>query len=127
MATQTQTLTNAQALAQAADLAAQAGMADLAAKLSHMADVAAKPRAKSSEPTKQQLVNADLARQVARWVCAQADPVSSADVVKGLGIPQVGSTQKASYLLKTCAQAGWVVRIESKSRVLWGAGATPVV
>lgn len=127
MATQTQTLTNAQALAQAAALAAQAGNADLAAKLTHMAEVAAKPRVKSTEPTKQQLINADLARQVARWVCAQADPVSSTDVVKGLGIPQVGSSQKASYLLKTCAQAGWVVRIEAKSKVLWGAGDTPVL
>ena len=127
MAIQTKTLTNATALIQAAELAQAAGNTELAAKLAHMAEVAGKPRAKSTEPTKQQRINAELARRVAQWVRAQADPVTSRQIVDGCGIAEVGSTQKAIALLKTCAQNGWVVRIETKSQVLWGAGETPVL
>lgn len=100
--------------------------AEVAAVLAHMAEVKAKPRAKTEGMTKQQMAALALAKQVAVFVRAQSEGVTSKQVVEGCGLPEVGSTQKAAHLLKLCAQHGWLTRVEVKSKVLWVAGDTPV-
>lgn len=100
----------------------QADLRAAQAILAHMAAQKSKPRAKASGPTKAQLVNQGLARDVAVLVWDAPDPVTSVTVVKTMGDPQVGSTQKASYLLKLGAGQGWLTRLEVKGQVLWTRG-----
>jgi len=100
----------------------QADLLAAQAILVHMAAQKSKPRAKASGPTKAQMVNQGLARDVAILVWGAPDPISSVDVVKAMSDPQVGSSQKASYLLKVGAGKGWLARLEVKGKVLWTRG-----
>lgn len=115
--------TNAQALSKAAELLAQCGDSELVEKLQHMAAQASKPSKKSDAPTKGQIINLALARKVAQfvWQC-EDELVTSKLVVTTAGIPEIITTQKASYLLGLAGKQGWLQRHEVKSNVYWGKG-----
>ena len=115
--------TNASAIAKSLELLADCGDKDLLEKLVHMLSVAEKPKAKSTAPTKTQVQNMNLATQLAQFIWEKdVEGMESKDLIKACGIAEIGSTQKASHLLKKAAEQGWVVRKEIKSKVLWGKG-----
>lgn len=85
------TMTNAQALAAAHDLAGQAGMMELADKLAHMYEQATKKRTTPKAPTKEQLQtlaqiefivdkmrNENIEVVDTKWVMSHVDYVTSA-------------------------------------------------
>lgn len=117
-----QTYTNATALSAALELANAAQMPDLAAKLGHMLEQASKPSKRSDQPTKQQMRNKQLELEIAKFVRAQPEPLAAKDIAKRMGNAEITSSQKAASLLKNAAKMGWVVRLEVKGDVLWGAG-----
>lgn len=117
-----QTYTNATALAAAIDLANYADMPDLAAKLAHMLEQATKPSKRSDQPTKQQMRNKQLEIEIAQFVRAQPEPLAAKTIAARMGNAEITSSQKAASLLKNAAKMGWVVRLEVKGDVLWGAG-----
>lgn len=94
------------------------------AVISHMAAQKAKPSKKASGPTKSQLVNLGLARDVAAfiWALPADELVTSKTVVTTAGIPEIATTQKATAILGIAADNGWVTRREVKSRVYWAQG-----
>lgn len=117
------TYTNATAMTAALELLADCGDAELLAKLGRMAEIAAKPKAKSDTPSKAQRQNAILAESLAKFMWdTDATDVTSSDLVDTCGIAEIATTQKAIALLKIASQNGWVVRKEVKSKVLWGLG-----
>ena len=106
------TLTNAQALTAATELAKQAGMEDLAEKLAHMAEVAAKPR-KSKEdktPSKAQLANIAMAQEAVAKMREYGEPVSSKWIMEN--VRYVTSTQKVTAIMRVALKNGWVVKGE---------------
>lgn len=117
-----QTYTNATALATALDLATAAEMPELAAKLAHMLEQATKPSKRSDTPTKQQMRNKQLELEIAQFVRAQPEPLAAKTIAARMGSAEITSSQKAASLLKNAAKMGWVVRLEVKGDVLWGAG-----
>ena len=117
-----QTYTNATALSAALELANAAQMPDLAAKLAHMLEQASKPSKRSDQPTKQQMRNKQLELEIAKFVRAQPEPLAAKDIAKRMGSAEITSSQKAASLLKNASKMGWVVRLEVKGDVLWGAG-----
>ena len=117
--------TNALALTTALDLLANCGDAELLEKLQHMLDQTAKPRAKQSGPTKTQLQNEALAKQLAQFMWEnEVEKMSSKELAEKAGLEGVTSAQKASHLLALCVKAGWVTRFQEKSRTYFGMGNT---
>lgn len=117
-----QTYTNATALSAALELANAAQMPELAAKLAHMLEQASKPSKRSDAPTKQQMRNKQLEIEIAQFVRAQPEPLAAKTIAARMGSAEITSSQKAASLLKNAAKMGWVVRLEVKGDVLWGAG-----
>jgi predicted RNase H-like nuclease (RuvC/YqgF family) len=77
--------------------------------------------------TKQQLAdeqmrNKQLELEIAQFVRAQPEPLAAKTIAARMGSAEITSSQKAASLLKNAAKMGWVVRLEVKGDVLWGAG-----
>ena len=106
------TLTNAQALTAATELATNAGMDELAAKLAHMAEMAAKPRKSKGEktPTKAQLANFAMAKEAVAKMREHGEPVSSKWIMEN--VRYVTSTQKVTAIMRIALDNGWVVKGE---------------
>lgn len=107
------TITNAQALTAAVELATNAGMEDLAAKLAHMAEIASKPRKGSDKktPTKNQIANMEMAKEAVEKMRGFGEPVSSKWVMEN--VRYVTSTQKATAIMGVAMAQGWVIKGES--------------
>jgi hypothetical protein len=112
-------------------------LADTRAVLRHKVVQKGKPAQKPRVLSKNTFQNMGFAREVAIMVWDMAPMtvtdsegvsetvpamVSSKDLVTRFGRQEVSSTQKMSAILKHALEAGWLVRVEQKSKVLWQRG-----
>lgn len=83
----------------------------------HLAQLS-KPKAKSTEPTKTQRLNANLCEEVAQYLAAQGS-VTAKGVAEQMGSPYITSSQKATILLGMLTAQGRAERHCEKGKVWW--------
>lgn len=105
------TMTNAQALAASIELAKNAGMDELVAKLDKMHATATKPRKKSDTPTKEQLERKKMVDELAAKIQDVNDAISTNWVMDN--VSYVLTPQKATAVLNDAIKAGIVVKTDS--------------
>ena len=141
-------LTQAEALAVAADVLAAVSAGDAPAVdpreaglalnvVRHMLEQKSKPAKRSDAPSKNTLQNIAHARAVSRLIWDMADvtvtdedgtvtvcpaQVNSKTLVGMYGAQEVNSTQKMSAILKHAIDSEWVARVEVKGKVMWQRG-----
>lgn len=91
---------------------------DAIARVTQLRDQLAKPKAKTSGPSKAHLQNAALCGEVLDAL-ARIAPATAGQLVDALGSPLVTTPQKATVLLGMLASEGRVTREVVKGRALW--------
>jgi hypothetical protein len=116
MTNTTKSLTNAQALAQAIELADKAGMTELVAKLTKMHETAIKPKKKSDGPTKAQLENIALAEKAVAYMLDH-EGVTAKELASN--VEGINTSQKAVAVMRQAITMGKVVKCKVGSQTLY--------
>ena len=111
------TITNAQALALAIELAKGANNNELATKLAKMLETATKPRTKKEGPTKAHKENVKLLEEVMEFIKGNSNPVTAKEVANN--VAGIGTVQKAVVVLKIGIANGTVEKIKVGSQTLY--------
>jgi predicted HTH transcriptional regulator len=118
MANTTKSLTNAQALVQAIQLAQDAGMTELVDKLTKMHETATKPKKKSEGPTKAQLENLQLAEKALEYM-ADKEGVTAKELTTN--IQGIATSQKAVAVMRLAIANGKAIKFKVGSQTMYKA------
>lgn len=120
MATSSKSITNVSALSALVEFAKANGFddTDVIAKVERHIAVLSKPKAKSDQPSKVQMLNRSLAEQAYSYL-AENGQVTAKGLVDGLGSPYVTSSQKATIIMSMLVADGRAVRNSEKGKVWW--------
>lgn len=119
MATST-SITNVSALTALIGFAEDMGYdnAEVLAKVIAHRNQLAKPKAKSTEPSKTQRLNANLCEEVYAYLVKEGT-VTAKGIAENLGSPYITSSQKATILLGMLTAQGRAERHCEKGKVWW--------
>ena len=114
------TITNVAALTAIVEFCESCGYdnAEAIAKVKRHIEQLSKPKAKSTEPTKTQRLNANLCEEVNAYLVKEGTATAKG-VAENLGSPYITSSQKATIILGMLTAQGRAERHCEKGKVWW--------